>query len=87
MTNVKANDYDILDDDAILLLNGSGVFALSNGEAIEAVTYDLRLALTQTEFQYVDAFPKPGGGKMISAKRVGQIIDGNHLINQWTSKF
>lgn len=87
MSNVKADDYEIREGDAELLLNGSGVFALSNGDGVDAITYNLRLALTQTDYEYVDAFPKPGGARMITVKCVGQADSPNGVTNHWTSKF
>ena len=87
--NGRVDDYDIEGSaEAKFLLNGCGLFALSNGDAVESVVLDLELAFTQTDFQYVDAFPLGGGARVCAFKCRGQEDRPLGLIaNIWMTDF
>lgn len=86
---MKATDYRLDGVNANLLLMPSGIFALSNGDGVDAVTLDLETALLQTDYMYIDAFPKEGGARAVAVKRIEQHLDGASmkLTQTWTSDF
>lgn len=83
----KANGYELNGDAANLLFFPSGIFALSNGDGVDAVTLDAEFALLQTGHTYIDAFPAGGGARAVALKAVGKMDDERGFINVWTSDF
>ena len=83
----KAVDYELWGDKANLLFFPSGIFALSNGDAVEVVTIEPMIALLQDEYRYIDAFPHGGGARVVALKLHGQQDGPDGPVNIWTSDF
>lgn len=81
--NDIADFYKLEGTRAELLLPISGIFVLSNGDGAEVVITDIKMALKQRGYQYVDAFPKDGGSCAVSVKLINQ----NGTANVWSSDF
>jgi hypothetical protein len=85
---MKAQLFGIDDADAEILFFSSGIFVLGNGDLAELVVMDPIIALLQTDFDFIDAFPNHGGAPAVSLSMYERKKDAFCVVhNMWISDF